>query len=189
MVKNGGMKNKQQTIEAFRQIIDAVQFLHRHKIVHRDLSLENFFIAKDGSVKIGDFGQAKYVETDSEGKTKCLEKIGRNERPGKTGYQAPEIHENVPYDPMAADVFALGVSLFVALAKIPPFNRADRHDRCWKFVKQGSLVKLVNAWKLDMDEQTQHLIQGMLNPEADRFTMEQVRSHPFFEPADEVMAG
>ena len=41
------------------QIIEALYTIHKeHHLIHRDLSLRNIFIGKDGVVKIGDFGLA-----------------------------------------------------------------------------------------------------------------------------------
>jgi len=181
MVDKGHLHgNKAMSKHFFRQIALGVHFLHTYHIVHRDLSLENIFITDNNTVKIGDFGQAKQIDVDEEGRVKPWMNY-QKERPGKPGYMAPEIHDGVEYDPKSADVFALGVSLFVCLAGIPPFGRADRSDRCWKHIRQGNLQKLVNAWKLDIDEQSIDLIQGMLTVETNRLTLEQVLSHPFLD--------
>ena len=50
--------------EIFKQILSALQFLHRHKIMHRDLKPENIlFDPSDLSTKICDFGSAKKAES------------------------------------------------------------------------------------------------------------------------------
>jgi 5'-AMP-activated protein kinase catalytic alpha subunit len=188
LVSSGKLK-KSKTKDYFRQLVNGVALLHKHNIVHRDLSLENFFVTEEDIVKIGDFGQAKTVDVDEDGQVKELMNChgGPKERPGKPGYMAPELFEDVPYDPKSADVFALGVALFVALTGIPPFNRADRSDKCWRYISQGNLQRLLNAWELNLDTQTTDLVQGMLNVEHKRLTLKQVMAHPFFDDADEVM--
>lgn len=188
LVHKGGLKNNAGLVrEYFRQCVEGVRYLHKYNIAHRDLSLENFFVTTDNIVKIGDFGQARMVEVDDEGKVKELVNAAA-ERAGKPGYMAPEIHDGMLYDPKAADVFALGVSLFVALTAIPPFAQADQFDRCWKFVKEKNLHKLVYSWKLNIDKQAVDLIQGMLNPEQTRLSLDQVLRHPFLD-SDISMAG
>ena len=44
----------------FKQIILAIQFIHNHNIVHRDIKLDNILIDVDNKIKICDFGVSKY---------------------------------------------------------------------------------------------------------------------------------
>jgi serine/threonine protein kinase len=170
--------------DMFRNIFAGLHYLHNHYIVHRDLSLENFFVMSDGTVKIGDFGQAMEIEVDSEGNQNILCTSG--ERPGKTGYMAPEIIDQQPYNMKKADVFAVGVAMFIALTGIPPFERARSQDKCWKYIKQGRLHHLIKAWQLKVPELAVDLLQKMMNPENSRISLSEARSHPFFN-ADVMM--
>ena len=56
----------EEALGIFGQIIRGVEAIHRQKIIHRDLKLENIFIrkAEKGSLvcKIGDFGLARFLE-------------------------------------------------------------------------------------------------------------------------------
>lgn len=51
-----------------RQILLGVVYLHRHRIIHRDLKLGNLFLNDNLEVKIGDFGLAAKIEFDGERK-------------------------------------------------------------------------------------------------------------------------
>lgn len=51
-----------------KQILDGVDYLHRNKIIHRDLKLGNIFLNDDLQVKIGDFGLAAQLTHDGERK-------------------------------------------------------------------------------------------------------------------------
>ncbi len=51
-----------------KQVVDACQYLHGNKVIHRDLKLGNLFINEDMAIKIGDFGLATKVGYDGERK-------------------------------------------------------------------------------------------------------------------------
>lgn len=95
-----------EALSIFNQIIRGVEVIHGHKIVHRDLKLENIFVRKtekSGLVcKIGDFGLARFLE------------ITANSNCGTQNYMAPEILESVPYG-QGVDIWSLGVLLFYML--------------------------------------------------------------------------
>ena len=51
-----------------RQIVLAVDYLHKNRIIHRDLKLGNLFMNDEMEVKIGDFGLATRIDFDGERK-------------------------------------------------------------------------------------------------------------------------
>ena len=53
-------------INWFVQVVSAIEYVHRNKILHRDIKTSNIFLKSDGSVKIGDFGIAKAFENTNE---------------------------------------------------------------------------------------------------------------------------
>lgn len=48
----------------FLQLLAALEFLHSHCVVHRDLKLSNLMLTADGTLKVTDFGQAVQLEKD-----------------------------------------------------------------------------------------------------------------------------
>ncbi|KAF9979908.1 CBL-interacting serine/threonine-protein kinase 21 [Modicella reniformis] len=110
----------------FAQIVDAVDYLHRHNIVHRDLKLENVLLEpRTGAplrptVKLTDFGLAKVIEEDApQLTTRC----------GSEDYAAPEIILGQSYDGREADIWSLGVVLYALLVGFLPFNMRPGMDR------------------------------------------------------------
>ena len=95
----------------FKQIASAVSYLHSQGVVHGDIKPENMLLSGDGSVKISDFGQSQ-IFSDGESKlTKTL---------GTPAFLAPEICAGDEYDGFAADIWALGVTLyFFIFGKLP----------------------------------------------------------------------
>lgn len=99
---------------------------HAAGVVHRDVKPENIFLvhAPDGRevTRILDFGSA-WLESDSAGKSaapKAMRITQSTSFVGTPGYVAPEQAEGAIGHP-TADVYALGVVLYEALAGKPPF--------------------------------------------------------------------
>jgi serine/threonine protein kinase len=63
-------------------VLPAVQYLHRRRILHRDLKLSNLLLDKQHRVKLSDFGLAAQV---------CPEQQRRMSLCGTLNYMAPEV--------------------------------------------------------------------------------------------------
>jgi Serine/threonine protein kinase len=50
----------------FLQLLLALEFVHRKKILHRDIKSSNIFLRSNGTVKLGDFGISKILENTNE---------------------------------------------------------------------------------------------------------------------------
>ncbi len=90
--------------QLFEEILESVDYLHKQKVIHRDLKPNNILIT-DGMngrfVKIADFGLATIHEFDGQSHTKYK---------GTQRYVAPEVMRRRNYD-MKADIYSLGVIL------------------------------------------------------------------------------
>ena len=102
----------------FYQIVNGIQYLHKNKIVHRDMKPENIMLTKDMIVKIGDFGLSKYFKSnESRLKTNC----------GSPCYSAPEVLRGNRYKPQPVDLWGLGIILYCMVCGELPFED-ERED-------------------------------------------------------------
>ncbi|OAA62507.1 serine/threonine-protein kinase [Niveomyces insectorum RCEF 264] len=115
-VSRNGPLTEEASIFVFRQIMSAVQYCHMYNICHRDLKLENILLKSDGQIKIADFGMAALHQGPRYHlQTSC----------GSPHYAAPELLKARPYRGDKADIWSMGVILFVMLAGRLPFDEED----------------------------------------------------------------
>ena len=82
------------------------------QVLHRDIALKNVFLAGDGTVKLGDFGVARVLDSTQE---LAMTKVGT------PCYIAPERCEGRPYG-YEADVWGMGCLLYELLTTRPAFS-------------------------------------------------------------------
>ncbi|HEY2744584.1 MAG TPA: serine/threonine-protein kinase, partial [Polyangia bacterium] len=97
------------------EVLAGLEAAHAHGVIHRDLKPANIFFAASGEAKIGDFGVAHLVDL---GATQTAGFIGT------LAYMSPEQISGARLT-FAADVYALGVTLFSALTGRLPFGGPD----------------------------------------------------------------
>nr|CAD7429942.1 unnamed protein product [Timema monikensis] len=115
----------------FAQVISAVEYMHEHNFIHRDIKAENVFYSAPSLVKLGDFGFSTQLTTGREQQlnTFC----------GSPPYAAPELFRDESYLGAPVDVWALGVLLFFMVTAQMPF-KAQTVASLKKHILDGSFV-------------------------------------------------
>lgn len=163
---------------------------HQQGIVHRDIKPANLLQDTDGTLKIGDFGIARFVDDPSGALTSTGQIVGTSL------YLAPERALGQPAGP-AADVYALGCVLYQLLTGRPPFQA----DTAVAILHQHLDATPVSPRELGvhLPPAFENYLLGMLAKQAaDRPTTEQVaewfhggawqgRSEPLPEPTAEPL--
>uniref|UniRef100_A0A8D0R9A9 Hormonally up-regulated neu tumor-associated kinase n=1 Tax=Sus scrofa TaxID=9823 RepID=A0A8D0R9A9_PIG len=97
-----------------RQLISAVEHLHRAGVVHRDLKIENLLLDEDNNIKLIDFGLSN-----------CAGILGHSDpfstQCGSPAYAAPELLARKKYGPKI-DVWSIGVNMYAMLTGTLPFT-------------------------------------------------------------------
>jgi serine/threonine protein kinase len=120
ITRNGGRLSLQETREIAAQVMEALDEVHRNKLVHRDISPDNILISRRGVVKLIDFGAARYaIGAHSMDLTTIL----------KHGYAPPEQYRMRGHQGPWTDVYALAATFYHCITgKIPP-RATDREDK------------------------------------------------------------
>ena len=104
--------------EFMLQLVRAVEHMHSKGLYHRDIKPENIFLAKDGSMKLGDLGLATSENWSHEAAV------------GSDRYMAPEQYEpqDNGYSPAKVDCWAIGICLLNVLFSRNPFVTPTESD-------------------------------------------------------------
>jgi serine/threonine protein kinase/tetratricopeptide (TPR) repeat protein len=106
------------------QVAQAVEYAHRHGLIHRDLKSANVMVSAEGHVKVLDFGLANRMPAaDMETLTRTRVASHAGALAGTLAYLAPELLRGTVAD-KRTDVWALGVLLYEMAAGRLPFQGA-----------------------------------------------------------------
>ncbi|WP_112276113.1 Stk1 family PASTA domain-containing Ser/Thr kinase [Lentzea terrae] len=115
IVKTQGPLSGKRAMEVMADVSAALDFSHRHGIVHRDVKPANVMITKSGAVKVMDFGIARAIHDGQAAVTQTAAVIGTAQ------YLSPEQARGESVD-ARSDVYAAGCVLFELLTGEPPFT-------------------------------------------------------------------
>jgi eukaryotic-like serine/threonine-protein kinase len=115
IVKTEGPLPSKRAMEVMADVCAALDFSHRHGIVHRDVKPANVMITRTGAVKVMDFGIARAVADGQAQMTQTAAVIGTAQ------YLSPEQARGESVD-ARSDVYAAGCVLFELITGEPPFT-------------------------------------------------------------------
>ena len=117
----------------FRQLVEAVTFVHECGVAHRDIKPANIVVDDDGKLMLTDFGLGYICHG---GAASCGEGDDEHcaDTCGTLDFMAPEVLARRPYDPYKADVWSCGVTLFAMLTGRSPWYGASRQFRTQQII-------------------------------------------------------
>ena len=141
-----GGADEEQIFEWFRQMCDALAYVHSNGIVHRDIKLNNILLAPDRRVVLSDFGISKVSDEKMRSDMDVTKTMvtgmttGQNLVMGTLGYIAPEVQRGREATP-ASDVYSLAVAFFRLLTNV-------WYDPCLAPNKDSDSLVSINSVKL-----------------------------------------
>jgi len=117
IISKNGYMSEILTRTIFRQLIDAISYLHSREIAHLDLKVENLLLDEDFNLKLIDFDLSQNL-----GSASVPSK-------GTPGYRPPELKSGSCNDFKAVDVYSAAVVLFIMVSGYPPYVEIPRGSR------------------------------------------------------------
>ncbi|KAM6186732.1 STE20-like serine/threonine-protein kinase [Rhynchocyon petersi] len=155
-----------------RQTLEALNYLHDNKIIHRDLKAGNILFTLDGDIKLADFGV-------SAKNTRTIQR--RDSFIGTPYWMAPEVvmcetSKDRPYD-YKADVWSLGVTL-IEMAEIePPHHELNPMRVLLKIAKsEPPTLAQPSRWSSDFKDFLKKCLEKNVDA---RWNTTQLLQHPF----------
>ena len=125
-----GQLQEAEVIRISRALFDAISYLHSRHIVHRDIKPENIVFSQNMTPKLIDFGISHEVYSDNLLKTKS----------GTYLYSPPEALLDKEYDPYAADIWSLGITIFTMQFGCFPWPATSDEAEIIKFITTSQLT-------------------------------------------------
>jgi serine/threonine-protein kinase len=146
-------------IDITMQLAQGLAKAHQHGIIHRDIKPANVIITKEGTVKIVDFGLAKFIGEARVTKTASTL--------GTTAYMSPEQARGEQVDGRA-DLWSLGVVTYEILTGQLPFK--GEHDAAVIYAIVNEPLQPVSSLRHDLPQELEAIINKCLEKDtADRY--------------------
>ncbi|ROT37250.1 kinase-like protein [Sodiomyces alkalinus F11] len=163
----GGLQEK-WIIPILREVAEAIYWVHRQGIIHRDIKCANVLVTESGGVQLCDFGVAGIIETQFDKRTTFI---------GTPHWMAPELFDQDKSYGTEVDIWALGSLVYEIASGLPPYAMAGLD-----IYQLGNQLK-ANAPRLYGDQysdQLKSLVAYCLEEDPrQRPTIEQVQAHPY----------
>eukprot|EP01026_Neomeris_dumetosa_P077859 TRINITY_DN840_c0_g1_i1.p1 TRINITY_DN840_c0_g1~~TRINITY_DN840_c0_g1_i1.p1 ORF type:complete len:408 (-),score=64.15 TRINITY_DN840_c0_g1_i1:368-1591(-) len=170
-IVESGMYSEKKAATVFKSMVDMIHHCHELGVMHRDLKPENFLLpTKDKTrpqdIKATDFGLSRFFKPGD-----LLRELV-----GSPYYVAPEVlKKNYTH---AADMWSLGVILYILLSGLPPFW-GDSEEQIFKMVLKGHIDFATDPWPRISDAAKDCVKQLLTMDPSKRATSAQIMHHPW----------
>lgn len=171
--------NEEISKKIFIDLVKAVETCHKSGITHGDIKLENILFSTNFNIKLIDFGFARNIQDGL-----------ISEITGSPYYSAPEVicYATKGYDGVAADIFSLGIVLYILVTGIYPYDKPNIIDQRYKMLMKRdfnnfwkkSEQKMLNYNSKKLSEEFKDLFEKMIcSKPKERITINEIKKHPW----------
>ena len=153
VIRNGERLPVQRAIAVIRGILEALDYSHRHGIVHRDVKPANVMITTSGDVKVMDFGIARALDDANATVTHAWTVVGTAQ------YLSPEQARGEIAD-SRSDIYSVGCLLYELVTGRAPFSGDTPVAIAYQHVSAAPIS--VDALDLDLPAGLSQIIDGAL---------------------------
>eukprot|EP00210_Caulerpa_lentillifera_P007543 g7206.t1 len=206
MLMRKDILSEEETRFYIAETILAIETIHSHNYIHRDIKPDNLLLDRNGHLKLSDFGLCKPVDVstlttlyENEEPTRSmndsvssiprrthLSNFQANRRQmaystvGTPDYIAPEVLMKRGYS-MECDWWSLGAIMYEMLVGYPPFYSDDPMTTCRKIVYWKTFLRFPP--EVPLSPEAKDLIQRLLCEAENRLGLhgaDELKRHPFF---------
>ena len=155
--------NEEEAKKIFFQLIDASYYMHKMNICHRDIRTEHILFDKKNTPKIIGFSYSTFYNKNQKLKDSF----------GSLCYACPEIIQENSYDPELADVWSLGVVLYVMVCGYLPFSE-ENDEKNKELIIKGKI-----EFPKEISNKLKDLLRHMLDINSNkRYNFIKIMKHP-----------
>ena len=136
--KNGPVTSQKDLLRILKMMLSSLEYLEDQNIAHKDIKPANFLIDKNFRIKLTDFGLTKMLAN--------VDDLSQDFT-GSLPFLPPEVINNQPYNPLKADVWSFGITIYYLASGKLPFTLTSA-QALKQAIQLGNIVFPMNMPKI-----------------------------------------